>query len=129
METAIFIARIFGITYLIVATGMLFNRDYYQKVIADFGKNSIIALFSGMFALIVGIVIVLVHNVWRADWTVIITIIGWIAIVKGAWLLVFPKTVTPFMRLYEQNKSTLTFHALAALGFGVVLTYFGFFAG
>ena len=129
METSIFIARIFGLCYLILGTGFLFNRKAFQGVMEDFCKNRALVFFAGIFSLVIGVVIILVHNVWVANWTAIITIIGWLGLIKGIWITVFPNTVSGFMQAYQKNENLLIVHAIVALIFGAVLTFFGFFAG
>jgi hypothetical protein len=129
MENAIFIARIFGLCYLIIGAGLLFNRKAFQRVMEDFCKNAALVFFAGVFALVVGIVIILAHNVWVAHWSVIITIIGWAGLIKGIWIIVFPDSVSKFMQAYQKNEKFLLVHSFVALAFGVVLAFFGFFAG
>ena len=129
METSVFIARIFGLCYLILGAGLLFNRKVFQRVMEDFCKNAALVFFTGMFTLAIGVVIILTHNVWVANWTVIITIIGWLAFIKGIWMIVFPDTMSRFIQAYQKNKNLLTIHSIFALIFGVVLAFFGFFAG
>ena len=128
METAVFIARILGIFYLVAGVGLVLNKQFYRKLMEDFCKSAASFLFGGMLALVIGVVIVLRHNVWAADWTVIITIIGWIALIKGTCMIVFPHSVEKFMEVYRENENALTIHGIAALIFGIVLTFFGFFA-
>ncbi|MBN1870979.1 MAG: hypothetical protein JW800_00235 [Candidatus Omnitrophica bacterium] len=128
MGTSVFIARIFGLCYLIIGTGLLFNRKALRMVMEDFCKNAALVFFSGMFALVVGVVIILKHNIWVADWTVIVTIIGWAGLIKGVWLIVFPDSASKFMQFYQKNEGLLLAHSIVALAFGVVLTFFGFFA-
>ncbi len=128
MGTSIFIARVFGLCYLIIGAGFMFNRKAFMRVMDDFCKNAALVFLSGLFALVVGVVIILTHNVWAANWTVIITIIGWAGLVKGIWLVVFPNTVAAFMQAYQKNEKLLIIHSIAALIFGSVLTFFGFFA-
>ena len=127
METSIFIARIFGLCYLIIGAGFMFNRKAFQQVMEDFCKNVASVFFAGVFALVIGVVIILTHNVWVANWTVIITIIGWVALIKGIWMIVFPNTVPKFMQAYLKNKALLAVHSVAVVIFGAVLTFFGFF--
>ena len=129
METSIFIARIFGLCYLILGAGLLFNRKAFQQVMGDFCKNAALVFFAGMFTLVIGVVIILTHNIWVANWTVIITIIGWLGLIKGIWIIVFPNTVSKFMQAYQKNENLLIIHSIGALIFGAVLTFFGFFAG
>ncbi|MBU1923460.1 MAG: hypothetical protein KJ710_04285, partial [Candidatus Omnitrophica bacterium] len=98
METSIFIARIFGLCYLILGAGFVLNRKALGQVIDDFCKNAALFFYGGLFTLVIGIVIILTHNVWVANWTVIITILGWLALIKGIWIIVFPNTVSVFMQ-------------------------------
>ena len=128
MDTSIFIAKILGPCCLVVAAGIMFNREFYNKVMEDYCKNASLVLFGGMIALVIGIVVVLSHNVWVAAWPVIITIYGWGGIVKGVWLIVFPDTVPKFMQLYQKNRVLITIHSLLVLVIGAALTFFGYIA-
>ncbi|MCK4818514.1 hypothetical protein KA005_22280, partial [bacterium] len=112
METSVFIARIFGLCYLIIGTGFVFNRKAFQQVMEDFCKNAALVFYGGILALVVGVVIILTHNVWVADWTVIITIIGWLGLIKGIWIIVFPNTVSKFMQAYLKNENLLLVHSI-----------------
>lgn len=129
MERSIFIARIFALCYLIMGTAFLLNRKAFQRVMEDFSKNAALVFFSGLFALVIGVVMILSHNIWVANWTVIITIIGWLALIKGIWIIVFPNSVSKFMQFYQKNETPLIVHSIVALIFGMVLAFFGFFAG
>lgn len=129
MGTAILVARIVGPCYIIFAAGMALNRKFYQKVMEDYPKNAALVFFSGLLALLIGFLIVLSHNVWVANWTVIITIFGWGGIIKGIWLTVFPDTVAKFMQAYQKNKTLLVVHSFVALLLGMCLTIFGYFTG
>ena len=128
METSVFIARIFGLCYLIIGAGFMFNRKAFGQVMEDFCKNAALVFYGGVLALVIGVVIILTHNVWVANWTVMITIIGWLGFIKGIWMIAFPDTVPAFMQAYKKNESLLTVHSIGALILGVVLTFFGFYA-
>ena len=129
METAVFIARVFGLCYLIIGAGFILNRKAFQRVMDDFCKNAALVFYGGLLALVIGVVIILIHNVWVANWTVLITIIGWAGLIKGIWIMVFPNSVSKFMKVYQQKENLLMFHSIGAVIFGAVLVYFGFFAG
>jgi len=129
MEISIFIARIFGLCYLVCGVGLLFNRKVFQQVMDDFARNALGLFYGGLFALVIGVVMILTHNIWVSNWTVIVTIIGWIAFIKGVWIIVFPQTVFKFMQVYQENENMLLVHSIVALILGVVMTFFGFFAG
>ena len=128
MGTSIFIARIFSLCYLVVAIGLMFNRKAFKQAMEDFCKNAALVLYGGLFALVIGAAIILNHNVWAANWTVMITIIGWAAFIKGAWIIIFPHSVAKFMQIYKKNEKLLLAHSIIALILGLALAYFSFFA-
>ena len=128
METSIFIARIFGLCYLIIGAGFVLNRKAFKQIMNDFCKNTALLFYGGLFTLVIGVVIILIHNIWVANWTMIITIIGWLALIKGAGMIVFPDMVSKSMQFYQKNENLLIVHSTGALILGVVLTFFGFFA-
>ena len=128
MGSSVFIARIFGLCYLIIGAGLIFNRKAFKQIMDDFCKNAALVFYGGVLALVIGIVIIITHNVWVGNWTVIITIIGWAGLIKGIWLIAFPGSVSKFMEAYRKNENLLAVHSIAALVFGIVLTFFGFFA-
>lgn len=124
METSLFIAQIIAVVYVAVGLGMLLNFKYYKKVMKDAMKNPLLALYGGMFALAIGFLLVTYHNIWVADWTVIITVLGWAALVKGALLLLIPG---PFLKFGKIFIKWMWFTPVFALILGLVLGYFGFF--
>ncbi|MFX0203457.1 MAG: hypothetical protein ACFFCW_45740, partial [Candidatus Hodarchaeota archaeon] len=46
---------------------------------------------SGWVLLALGLITIILHNVWVADWRVIITITGWASIFKGITRMGFPE--------------------------------------
>ena len=127
MENSIFLAKLLGPYFIIVALGILFNLKTYQKIMGDFCKNSALIYLGGIMALFFGLLVVLFHNAWVASWAVIITIFGWLGIIKGAWLIIFPKTLAKFIEAYQKNKAILVVHSIIVLTLGTGLTIFGYF--
>ena len=128
MESSIFFAKLIGPYCIIVALGILLNRKTYQRVMEDFFKNSALIYLGGIFALFFGLIVVLFHNVWVAGWPVIITIFGWLGLLKGAWLIIFPRAVAKLTKVYQKNSTLLVVHSMIVFAIGVVLTFFGSFA-
>ena len=62
------------------------------------------------------------HNIWVKDWTVVITIIGWFATLKGVLLLANPKFMLGFKNYYKDNKSWGIF----VIVIGLFFAYYGF---
>ncbi|MCF7917879.1 hypothetical protein K9L27_02655 [Candidatus Gracilibacteria bacterium] len=91
METTYFLAKVFGVFFVVAGLGMLFNLKYYKKVMEDFLKNGALMYFAGLVTMIAGLVMVLYHgNIWTGGWVVLITVLAWISFLKGICLLLFP---------------------------------------
>ena len=126
MDTSMFLAKLLGLYLFIVALGVLFNLETYRKVINDSVRNIVYVYFGGILALLFGLLIVLVHNSWVANWTVIVTVIGWLALIKGIWLLVFPGTLIKFAEYYQGKTAFIVVQLLIVLGIGFFLMCVGF---
>ena len=121
MENSLFLAKLLGPYCVIVAVGILLNRKIYQKVMEDFFKNAALVYLGGVFALIIGLLVLLFHNLWVANWVVIITIFGWLGVIKGAWLIILPNTLAKFTEAYQKNATLLVIHLVIILALGVFL--------
>jgi hypothetical protein len=125
METSIFIAKIIATIYLSFGVGLLFSGTYYKKEMAKLLDNSAFMIFGGFMAIIFGLLIIENHNYWVKNWTVIITIIGWIALVKGIFLLAFPRSLNFFKPMLTSEYFTKFLTPLVII-FGLIFAYFGF---
>jgi len=125
MELSILVAKLYAVIALLTGLGILANPSYYQKTFSELLESKTALFFAGVFAAIGGILLVTYHNIWVKDWTVIITIIGWIALVKGVALLVLPTTFD-FMKSYYKSTKYWRFQGTALIIFGLILGYFGF---
>lgn len=128
MDASILLARIIGPLFLSVAVGVLLNPDFYRAMFAEFLKNRSLVYFSGAMALVAGIVMVSFHNIWAADWRVILTVIGWMSVLKGVSRTVFPGLTPRFAKPFVDNGTLLKASAVVLIGFGTFLTYKGFIA-
>lgn len=128
METSIIIAKILGPFYLIVAAGLLLNQDVVRSLARDAATRVDFLYFTGLISLLLGLLIVVIHNVW-SGWPVVITILGWIAVVRGVVRVVAPHRAQQFISRFAGSKNALTAAALVALALGAYLTGMGYWLG
>jgi hypothetical protein len=128
MSTAMMIAQILGPMYLVVALGLWLNGEHFKKIFESFVKSEASLYMGGIMALIVGILIIRAHNVWVADWSVLITIIGYLATLKGVLLIVFPETVTMMWKKFLIKGNGIRVGQFVTLILGAFLTWMGYFA-
>jgi hypothetical protein len=75
-----------------MALGLLAEGEAYSSLMKEFIGSRALIFITGVLALVAGLAIVNAHNLWVKDWRVIITILGWLFIVRGLVNLLFPAT-------------------------------------
>src|SRR3989344_4233928 len=121
---SLFLARFFGLFLVIIAFALLINRKRFPDVARGFAENPALVVFSGFLTLVLGLLAVLFHNVWVADWRVIITILAWLTVFKGIFRLWFPDILRGFAG--KVNDCWALYSALFSLFVGAYLLYQGF---
>lgn len=127
METSIFVAQMAALLYLSIGVGMLINSDYYNQLFDQVSKDSLSMYIGGFVALIAGFTLVTYHNVWVQGWEVLVTIIGWLALIKGFLILTFPGTMQSITKSIVKPKNMGMISVFVIL-LGLVFMYFGFIA-
>ena len=90
METSIFLAKFWG-WYLFLFFVILSFYPARIKQIFEYLKDPKFAVFTSFLAIIIGLLNILFHNIWEADWRIIITLLGWIALAKGIVMFIAPQ--------------------------------------
>lgn len=126
MALSIFLAKAIGIYYIIVSLAFLINKTRLRGLIIDTMNNAAFLLLSGFMALIIGILLVVSHNLWVKDWRVIITIIGWLALLKGITIIFSPASLVNLSNKWMQNEAAYYPTFLFVLLIGILLLYFGY---
>ncbi|MDD5195700.1 MAG: hypothetical protein PHQ96_08535 [Candidatus Omnitrophica bacterium] len=126
MENSVLLARFIGPYIILIGIGLLFNRKVFRQILENFLQIPALVFVAGLITFIAGLSIVLYHNIWVADWRVIITAFGWIGLIKGAWLIVFPGTLVKTAKLYTENLKLVLIPWSIMILLGIFLTVKGY---
>lgn len=123
MELSIFLAKLFGLYLIVVCSAALINRKNFEKLADSLSGNLTLLVFSGAASMLLGLAVVISHNIWTSDWRVLISFLGWLTLFKAGVRLFFPEKIKPmamkFMKLWP-------WVCLVFLIVGVYLAYIGF---
>ena len=87
----IYLSRLLGVVFLILAVALLANREMGVAALGQLGVDRTPLLLLGLVRVVFGVVIVLVHNVWRQGfWPLVVTLTGWVILVRGVAVLLIP---------------------------------------
>ncbi len=98
MSLTIFLGQIFGLYLFITSLVMLIQHKFIKKVMAEIVKSASTLFLIGIMTLILGLICVIIHNIWVPGWEVIITIISWLILLKALFLLFLPKTADNWIK-------------------------------
>lgn len=121
---SIFLAKLLGIYLLIVAADLLFRRKELEAAVKDFASSKGLLVFSGSISLLLGLVVVLAHPVYEMNWRGLITLIGYLLILRGIIRVAFPSAIQKKLVSFFRKRYWLVFAVLLILG--LFLTYSGF---
>jgi hypothetical protein len=126
MANSIFLAKLIGPLMLAVGIGIFVNGAVYRLLADEFLRSRALIYLSGLLTMAVGLAIVLTHNVWVANWPVLITILGWLGLIGGAFRIITPQGTERIGRQILKNKNALLIGAVIWLALGAILCVFGY---
>ena len=125
MELSIFLAKVFGVFFLFVALALIVNKDDYKGLFASLVQDAGHIFLWGVLGVFLGLIFVMVHNVWDGGWRTIITLLAWGTLLKGVLSMLFPGLVYNMLKKANVENMYLLEFSLSVI-LGIVLSYFGF---
>ena len=122
MELSVLVAKIIAIIYIVSGFALLIGQINFQKIAEDFDKSPALTFIVGFLSAIVGLILVTYHNIWNANWTVLITIISWFVLIGGLIIVIYPKLFLFLSKYYRHS----TIWGIFMICFGLIFGYFGF---
>ncbi len=120
----VFLARLLGPYFLIMAVAMFVQGDAFAAAARAMLGDAPLLLFAGIATVLGGLALVLVHNVWSDGiLPVVVTLLGWATLLKGTALVLLPGPLTAF---YTGALGSLWAGKVLCLVLGAYLSVAGF---
>ncbi len=120
------IAGLAGPMFIAIAASLLLNRKAFLDLAVQMSQEMGLIFLSGILLFLAGIAIVRAHNVWSGGWPVIITMLGWLAIVGGLTRILFFRHAAAIAGSIVQKPGLILGAATVMLLLGVFLTLKGY---
>ncbi len=124
--TSIFMARLVGPVALAVGIGGLLNREAIRSIATALSRDPGLVLILGASDLAIGIAILQVHDLWVADWRVLVTLIGWAAFLRGVARVLAPTWLAAHAAPRLLDAGFVTTALVLTAIYGLALTACGF---
>src|SRR5204863_8317535 len=126
MSTSVFIARLIGPVMLVVGLAVFTNPRGFREMAEEFLASRALMFLGGLLLMPAGLAIVLTHNVWTADWRVLITLLGWLIAIGGALRLLAPTFVVQTARTMLKQSHLTSVAAAIWVVLGLLFCFFGY---
>ena len=102
MEISILLAKFWGGLFMILG-GLSISARFLGRVI-KYTDDRAVTISTGYITFLLGLVTVVLHNVWVTDWRVAVTILGWVTLSKGIEKIGFPDRVNKKAQMFERHQ-------------------------
>jgi hypothetical protein len=111
-------ARVVGPFLLILGAAVALRAQTLPALLPAFAQDAPLLFVTGFVTLAIGLVMIAAHNWWNSPTAIVISILGWLTTVRGAFLLLAPDAAVTLAGGALQSP----FPAIAA---GVVMAVIG----
>jgi hypothetical protein len=115
-------ARVLGPVMLVMGGAVALRAETMPTLVEGLVNDAPLLLITGAFVLVLGAVMIGAHNVWNSPAAIVVSLLGWITLVRGALVLLAPNvvaTIAPFVVHVSP----------AILAIGLVLALLGLWLG
>ena len=121
MELTIFLAKVIG-AYLIICGASILLKQKSLPSLADQILNSLpLRYLAGTISLVLGLLLVGSHNFWGSLPQMVVSLVGWAALLKGASLMLLPENTLAGLLKIWRNKNLIIVGGVVAIALGVYL--------
>ncbi|KTC79163.1 DUF308 domain-containing protein [Legionella cherrii] len=118
-----FLAAVLGWYLVIVSLLLLIRREIVVTAMRELMGQRAVMLVVGIITLIIGLLMVISHNVWVMGWPVIVTIFAWLILIGGLFRLYCPDTVYQIWNKLIDKYGLLITTGVISLIIGLFLLY------
>lgn len=121
MEISLFFAKLWGSFFIIFGSLSIITGQLGKTI--EMTEDKAFVISTGYISLLMGLVTVILHNVWIYDWRVAITILGWSTLIKGITKVGFPEQIRKQAQRFKKKQ---IISALFLILLGAWLLWAGF---
>ncbi|MFK7780452.1 MAG: hypothetical protein QM490_04955 [Candidatus Gracilibacteria bacterium] len=127
METTVMTSSIMGPIMLLLGIGLFINTKYYKNLATGIKENKGLIIITSIFGMILGSFMVANHNILDGAPEKIISIVGWIILLKSSLILALPKAFTKLASKVKYSSNTLKTVGLVYITIGLYLMNYAYY--
>ena len=98
----IFFVKFIGYFMFFTGSSLFFSKAVRTTMLNKLKNNDVFLIIMGCISILIGLPIIILHNIWDFSVLGLVTLMGWLALIKGVIFLIKPSIVRN-NRLTEKN--------------------------
>ncbi|WP_242602154.1 hypothetical protein [Legionella nagasakiensis] len=127
MMTTIFLATVIGWYLVIMSLLLIFKQEIIRPVMSEIMAHRALLFILAVITLILGLLLVVSHNVWVVGWPVVVTLLAWLVLLSGLIRLFFPEVATKMGHAFLEHPARITVVGVVFLVIGVFLLFSAYY--
>lgn len=112
------LAEAMGLYMIVVGVGGLVAPLRWRQMMDDLERSPGLVMAIGFPVFAVGAALVLIHSIWSDPLAIVVSLIGYVALVEGALLLAVPR---PLIRIGRWSLNFTRVWAIVSIALGILL--------
>ena len=122
----IILAQVLGIVFTVVGLSLIVNKKGVPMMIIETSDSQGLWWLYGFIALVFGAVLFVFNNSWNSGLQSLVTIFALLALFKGIFIVVFPKSSTAFYKKVCKS-NVVVIAGVVIFVLGLFLLFYGGF--
>lgn len=123
-----FLATVLGWYLLCFGLLVLIRRERMRALVSDILAQPGLFFLLALITFVLGLLIVVTHNVWIRAWPVLITVLGWLMVIASLLRLFFMDEARGWGRAFMKEPMRITVAAVVSLIIGLFLLWKVYYA-
>lgn len=122
MDISTVIAQILGIFFVVIGASMIIDGRGTADVMKEAIDSKSYLWSWGVAGVATGAIIIPLNNIWTSGMPLVITVMGWLALLKGTFILLFPNITASVYRKFS-TPTLFVVAGIVAVALGLSLIY------
>jgi hypothetical protein len=127
MDISIFLAKVVGLYLVITGFFTFIKYKEFPNIIKSMSLEKGTLFVLAIITLMIGLLLVVSHNIWVLDWRLLITLIAWLILLSGIFRLFFLDYFARVGQWWTKHMSCAITVSVIFFLIGIFLIYKGFF--
>lgn len=116
-----FLAAVIGWYLVIICLFMLFRYDLIKSIAHDIMSQRGLFFIVAILTLILGLMMVVSHNIWVMGWPVVVTLFSWLVLISGIIRLFRPEIAMKMGQSFLNDPNRIKIASIVLLLLGLFL--------